>query len=288
MMQTENTVKSIKTRGQLKFFDRPQIMGILNITPDSFYDGGRYISSKAAKEQAGAMIREGADWIDVGACSSRPGAKLPDHETEWKRLAPVLKVLRDEWPELRISVDTFRAGIAKAAVEQYGADMINDISAGAMDGLMMPTVAGLGVPYVMMHMQGRPENMQEKPNYSDLVPELLRFFSQRLTEALEAGIDDLLIDPGFGFGKTADHNFELLAGLGAFAILERPLMVGLSRKSMVWRSLGISPEKSLNGTTALHMAALLNGADVLRVHDVGAARETAHLYRLLKSQSKGL
>lgn len=282
LMTSKNTFFSKKTslncRGKLIDLSVPKIMGILNVTPDSFYDGGRYTTAGAIKERADRLLSEGADIVDVGAYSSRSGAAGISAEEEMQRLRPALEYIRKQYPGAVISVDTFRAGVADMAISGFEADMVNDISAGLADPLMLETIARHAVPYVMMHMQGTPATMQVNPEYGDVVKEVIAFFAQRLHQASSFGIKDIIIDPGFGFGKTIRHNFTLLHSLGAFAIFELPVMAGLSRKSMIHKTLGITPEQSLNGTTVLNTMALLNGASLLRVHDVKEAKEAVRLF----------
>ena len=246
-------------------------MGILNLTPDSFFDGGAYNTSKRALQQVEKMVQEGADFIDVGAFSSRPGAKQITAEEEEARLFPVAKELVTRFPSVLFSVDTFRSHIAKKCLD-VGFAMVNDISGGE-DPKMFATVAQYKVPYILMHMQGTPEDMQQNPKYQDVVRELIYFFSEKIRQAYDAGINDVIVDPGFGFGKSLDHNYELLRHLEFFKQLETPLLAGVSRKSMISKVLNISPEDSLNGTTVLHTLCLKKGAHILRVHDVKAAKE---------------
>jgi dihydropteroate synthase len=252
-------------------------MGILNCTPDSFYDGGKYWDPYVAFRQAEAMLKEGADFIDVGGYSSRPGAPDVSETEELKRVLPVIEGLVEEFPEACISVDTFRSEVARKALDA-GAAMVNDISAGLRDEKMLPLVAQRQVPYVMMHMRGTPQNMTEQTGYEDLVGDLLFYFSERLAAARKLGITDCIADPGFGFAKTREQNFRLLRALENFRVLEVPLLVGISRKSMIHKTLGITPQEALNGTTALHMLALKGGAQILRVHDVKEAVECARLW----------
>jgi len=272
---------SLNIRGKLLQLEQPRIMGIINLTPDSFYGESRSEATNIV-EQARKMVNEGADIIDIGAFSSRPGAELVSEEEEMERLRPALLRLRQEAPDVIVSVDTFRSSVARMVVEEYGADMINDISAGDLDADMFRTIARLKVPYCIMHMKGLPENMQDKPEYGNVVDEVVRYFSQKVIQLKKAGLSDIIIDPGFGFGKTLEHNYELLGSLDAFRIFELPILVGLSRKSMIYKLFNISPEDALNGTTATHMAALMHGANILRVHDVQAARETVKIYEALK------
>jgi dihydropteroate synthase len=272
-----STTLSINCGGTLLSLDKPRVMGILNVTPDSFYDGGKYTSDRAIMNQVERMLSEGADLIDVGGMSSRPGAVLIDEELEVKRVIPVVRGILAHFPNTLISVDTIRSSVAREAAAA-GAVMINDISAGKFDAKMCSTVAELQLPYVLMHMQGSPEDMQHNPEYSQVTVEVLDFFIQKLGELRALGVKDVILDPGFGFGKTVDHNYQLLTNLSAFSMLDCPVLAGLSRKSMICKVLEVNPSKALNGTTALHMVALQNGARLLRVHDVKEARETISLF----------
>ncbi|MDG1572237.1 dihydropteroate synthase [Robiginitalea sp. M366] len=268
---------TICCKGELVDLSTPRVMGILNVTPDSFYDGGRYNAREIAVEQVRRMLGAGADFIDVGGYSSRPGASdIPEAE-EHQRVVPLIADLVKEFPEIRISIDTFRSGVAEAALKA-GAALVNDISGGQLDPKMLPLVAEARVPYVLMHMRGTPQDMTSRTAYDNLLVDLLKYFSERLAAARDLGIADCIADPGFGFAKTREQNFELLAGLAAFRELEAPLLVGLSRKSMIWKTLNIRPQEALNGTTALHMLALERGANILRVHDVREAVECIRLW----------
>ncbi len=273
---------TINCRGNLIDLSEPKIMGILNITPDSFYDGGRYNDDTGVKKQLKKLIREGADFIDVGSYSSRPGAEHISVEEEEKRLYPVLEMIRKQYPDVYISVDTFRHAIAKKAVENYQVDMINDISAGEMDDKMFDTIAELNVPYVIMHMKGTPQNMKEKCQYDDLMNEVIYYFSDKYDRLKKKGVNDILIDPGFGFAKNIKQNFTLLKNLDQFKIFELPVLAGLSRKSMIYKSLGITPDEALPGTIGLNMLALEKGVNILRVHDVREARENIKLFQFYK------
>lgn len=256
-------------------------MGILNLTPDSFYQGSRIQSTTQAVDTAGQMIEAGADILDLGAMSTRPGAPEIDATDETNRLAPSLEAVRKAFPDAFISVDTYRAKIAHQAVRN-GADMINDISGGEFDEEMFDTLAALKVPYVLMHTGGKPSSMQINPTYEEVVSDIAAFFNKNLTRLKSLGVSQVILDPGFGFGKTIEHNYRLLAGLQHFRQFQHPVMVGLSRKSMINKVLNINPEDALNGTSVLHTIALLNGADILRVHDVQAAVECkrlVHTYR---------
>lgn len=282
-----STNKTLNFKGQLIDLATPKIMAILNVTPDSFYDGGKYADEKSIVSRARQVIGEGAAFIDIGGYSSRPGAADIPEEEEIRRVLPAIKIVSREFPELLISVDTFRSRVAKAAVE-YGASMINDISGGSLDETMLPVVAGLNVPYVVMHMKGDPQTMQKQAVYENVVKEVLDYFQKKVHRINESGIKDVIIDPGFGFSKTREQNFELLDNLDLFRVFGRPVMAGLSRKSMIWKTLGQQPEDALNGTTALNTIALLRGADILRVHDVKAASEVVRLIQALaQSRSAG-
>lgn len=277
---------TLNIRGDLINLSRPKVMGILNITPDSFYDGGRYNRMDLMTEQAEKLISEGAAFIDIGAWSSRPGAKHITEEEELNRLKPIVDLIRKRFPDTIVSVDTFRSGIARIMVEEYGVDMINDISAGSMDPEMFKTIADLHVPYIIMHMQGTPADMQINPEYNNITREILTFFSEKLQALKLLGVTDIIVDPGFGFGKSVDHNYELLVNLDSFSMIELPVMVGLSRKSMIYKFLGIGPDEALNGSTVLHSIALFKGADILRVHDVKEAMEAITLLEKIKESQK--
>ena len=257
----------------------PHIMGIINATPDSFYSGSRLPDPTAALECARGMIKDGAHILDVGAVSTRPGAEEVSEQEELDRLSPVLEALRNEFPEFPLSVDTWRSGISRRVRERFGIQMINDISAGQLDPEMFATVAELGIPYVIMHMQGTPANMQESPEYSNVVDDLLQFFAERIHKLRKLGVNDIIIDPGFGFGKTLEQNYLLVHELSAFQMFELPIMVGISRKSMIYKSLDTDSDHALTGTTAAHMAVLIQGARLLRVHDVKAAAETVKIFQ---------
>jgi len=274
-------MKSINCNGGLIDLSSPKVMGILNITPDSFFDGGKYSNSNAIVNQVEKMLSEGATFIDVGAYSSRPGAKHISEEEELSRILPVIKLLISEFPSILISVDTFRSDIASQCV-QNGSCIVNDISAGEMDKNMFPAIAKLQVPYIIMHMQGTPQNMQKNPIYKDVVSDLLYYFSKKIAELHELGINDIITDMGFGFGKSICHNYQLLMHLEQFKNLETPILAGLSRKGMLYKPLNITAESALNATTSANTVALLNGASILRVHDVKEAIETIKIIELLK------
>jgi len=277
---TEKT-RYINAGGKLLDLTIPKVMGIINITPDSFYKGSRYYEEEDILKAAKGMITDGADILDIGGYSSRPGAIDISLEEESDRVFKAIKLVKREIPDAIISVDTFRADVARKAVIEFGAQMINDISGGNADKNMFSVVAELNVPYIMMHMKGNPRTMQDNPVYDDIVADILRWFGERIFRLQSAGVKDIIIDPGFGFGKTSDHNFELLKRLGDFTVAGLPLMIGISRKSMIWKTLGITADDALIGTTALHAAALLNGVDILRVHDVKEAVQTVHLIKRL-------
>jgi len=267
---------TINCKGQLIDLSSPKVMGILNITPDSFYDGGFYNNEKEILIQAEKMLKAGATFIDIGANSSRPDAKHINEDEELKRIIPKVELILKQFPESLLSIDTFYSAVAKQCIDA-GACMINDISAGQLDNKMMTTIAGLNVPYVMMHIKGTPQTMQQHTNYNDLLKEILFYFSERIAEARKLGIVDLIIDPGFGFAKTLKQNYELLNKLELIKMAELPILVGLSRKSMIYKTLNNSAKESLNGTTALNTIALQKGAKILRVHDVKEAMECIKL-----------
>jgi len=269
--------QSLNCRGKLLNFTPPLIMGILNITPDSFYTGSRNTDPADISKEAAKMLEQGAGILDVGAYSSRPGARGISEEEEMDRLDGALTVIRKSFPEALVSVDTFRSGVARRVVEYFGIDLINDISGGDLDKNMYPTIAGLGIPYIIMHMKGNPANMQEHTLYENVVKEIIQDFSDKTGRLNSLGVNDIIIDPGFGFAKTTEQNFEILNKLEAFHIFKQPLMVGISRKSMIYKILECSPEEALNGSTVLHTIALMKGASILRVHDVREAREAIQL-----------
>ena len=259
---------------------QPKVMGILNCTPDSFFDGGKYKAEAEFTRQAERILNEGADFIDIGAYSTKPNADFVSEEEELARMVPAVELVLKHFPEAIISVDTFRAKVAKAAVEA-GAAIVNDIAAGTLDDKMIQTVGELKVPYIMMHMRGTPQDMVKLTDYDDIIKEMLLYFSQKVAEARSHGIDDIVIDPGFGFAKTLQQNYEVLNKMELFKMTELPILAGLSRKSMIYKLLGITPQEALNGTTALNMVALTKGANILRVHDVKEAVETVKLFKAL-------
>lgn len=270
---------SLNLGGRIMELSTPRVMGIINVSPDSFYERSRFPQAERAVERAREMIDQGADILDVGAVSSRPGAEEVPEKEELERLSRVLEALRHEFPDFPVSVDTWRSGIARTVRERFGIHMINDISAGNLDPHMFATMASLEIPYILMHMQGTPKSMQEDPVYKNVVDDLLQFFAERVYKLRKLGLNDMVIDPGFGFGKTLEQNYEILRSFDMFRMLELPLMAGISRKSMIYKLLDTEPDEALNGTTAAHMAVLIKGARLLRVHDVAAARETIKIFQ---------
>lgn len=274
---------TLSIHGQLLSLHEPQVMGILNITPDSIYSDSRTEAEDDICRRLHQLMDEGADMIDVGAYSTRPGADDVSEEEEMERLRRGLRVVRREFPEVPVSVDTFRANVARMAVEEEGADIVNDISGGDMDRQMFRTVARLHVPYVLMHMQGVPRSMQQAPHYDNVRREVMVHLAERVDLLHQMGVADVVVDPGFGFGKTLDHNYELMEHLEDFHELGCPLLVGISRKTMIYKLVGGTPQTALNGTTVLNTVALLKGAHILRVHDVAPAVEAKKMYLKLKS-----
>ncbi|RGV38835.1 dihydropteroate synthase [Bacteroides clarus] len=276
--------KYINVNGFLLDLSSPCVMGILNVTPDSFYAGSRMQTEIDITHRIEQIVGEGAGIIDVGAYSSRSNAENVSPAEEMERLRMGLGILRKVQPDAVVSVDTFRADVARMCVEEYGVAIINDIAAGEMDGDMFRTVADLNVPYIMMHMQGTPQNMQQNPHYDNLLKEVFMYFARKAQQLRDLGVKDIILDPGFGFGKTVEHNYELLAHLEEFRIFELPLLAGVSRKSMIYRLLGTTPQEALNGTTVLDTICLLKGADILRVHDVREAVETVKIVEAMKKE----
>lgn len=273
---------TLNLRGRLLELREPQIMGILNVTPDSFYSDSRTPDEAHITERVRQMMDEGADMIDIGGYSARPGADDVTPEEEMDRLRRGLRIVRKLYPEVPVSVDTFRADVARMCIEEEGADIINDISGGMMDRQMFRTVARLGVPYILMHMQGTPDTMQVAPHYDNLRREVMLYFAERIDRLCQMGAKDIIVDPGFGFGKTLEHNYELMNHLEDFAVFNLPLLVGISRKSMIYKLTGGTPQTSLNGTTVLNTISLVKGAHILRVHDVKAAAEAKQIYMAMK------
>ncbi len=279
------TARYINVNGSLLDLSQPRVMGILNVTPDSFYAGSRMQTESEIARRVKQIVSEGATIIDIGAYSSRPNADNVSAREEMERLRMGLKILFEIQPDAVVSVDTFRADVARMCVEEYGVAIINDIAAGEMDADMFHTVAALNVPYIMMHMQGTPQNMQQHPHYDNLLKEVFLYFARKVQQLRDLGVKDIILDPGFGFGKTMEHNYELLSRLEEFRIFELPLLVGVSRKSMIYRLLDITPQEALNGTTVLDTICLLKGADILRVHDVKEAVETVRIVQAMRNNS---
>ena len=279
------TARYINVNGSLLDLSQPRVMGILNVTPDSFYAGSRPQTEVEIARRVKQIVSEGAAIIDIGAYSSRSNADNVSAREEMERLRMGLKILFEIQPDAVVSVDTFRADVARMCVEEYGVAIINDIAAGEMDANMFHTVAALNVPYIMMHMQGTPQSMQQHPHYDNLLKEVFLYFARKVQQLRDLGVKDIILDPGFGFGKTMEHNYELLSHLEEFRIFELPLLVGVSRKSMIYRLLDITPQEALNGTTVLDTICLLKGADILRVHDVKEAVETVRIVQAMRNNS---
>ncbi len=274
---------TINCKGNLIDLSTPKVMGILNITPNSFYDGGKFVEEKDILLQVKKIISEGATFIDIGAYSSKPKAEYVSEENELKRIVPIVNLILKHFPKTLISIDTFRSEVARICIEN-GVSIINDISAGSVDEKMMETVAKYNAPYIMMHKRGTPETMQTMTNYENIVKELLFYFSEKVALARSFGINDLIIDPGFGFAKTLDQNYEILQKLELFELLELPLLIGISRKSMIYNLLKCTPEEALNGTTVLNTIALTKGTKILRVHDVKEAMESVMIFNKINQK----
>lgn len=274
---------TIRCKGQLIDLTTPKVMGILNVTPNSFFDGGKYKSENEILVKVGKMLNDGATFIDLGAYSSKPSAEFVSEEEELQRIVPIVHLILEHFPETLISIDTFRSEVAKACIEN-GAAIINDISAGNLDDKMLETIAKYNVPYVMMHMRGTPQTMQTMTNYDNIVKDILFYFSEKVAKARSFGINDLIIDPGFGFAKTLEQNYEVLQKLELFEMLELPLLAGVSRKSMIYKTLHSSAEDALNGTTVLNTIALTKGVKILRVHDVKEAMECVTLFNKINNK----
>ena len=275
---------SINIGGKLMDLSEPKVMGILNVTPDSFYGASRMVSDDEIAARTAQILDEGASIIDIGAYSSRHGAADVPEEEEMRRLRRGLSIIRRIDPDAVVSVDTFRADVARMCVEEFGVAIINDISAGELDPEMFRTVASLGVPYIMMHMRGTPQNMQDAPTYGNLMKDMLMYFADRIQRMRDMGQKDIIVDPGFGFGKTLEHNYELFKHLEDFKIFGLPLLVGISRKSMIYKLLDTTPEHALNGTTVLNTIALQKGANILRVHDIKACAEAIKIFNKMNEQ----
>lgn len=279
------TRKFINIKGSLLDLTIPKVMGIINATPDSFYEGSRVSTLDEIRKKLDKMVEEGVDILDVGGYSSRPGAEGPDQDMEIQRVSKALKLIRKRYPDLPLSVDTFRSEVARIGIEYYGADIVNDVSGGEFDKKMYGLVASKGVAYILMHMKGRPETMQDKPRYNDVMDEITYWLSVRVKRLIKEGLKDIIIDPGFGFGKTLEHNYTILKNLDRFQVLGLPVLAGLSRKSMIWKKLSISPSEALNGTSILNTIALQKGASILRVHDVKEAKELICLFNAVNTES---
>ena len=275
---------TLNCKGKLLVIDKPLLMGILNITPDSFYEGHLDKNIESIAQLASNMLADGADILDIGGQSTRPGSKRITAVEEIKRVLPVIEAIKKNHPDAIISIDTYYSNVAFESVKA-GASIVNDISAGNMDSKMLDTVAALQVPFIAMHCKGRPETMQENPQYDDVVKEVLDFFIQKIDDCKKAGITDIVIDPGFGFGKTIQHNFQLLKNLQTFRMLEKPILAGISRKGTIYKTLNVTAAEALNGTTCLNTIALLNGACILRVHDIKEAKEVVELFYTYHKQT---
>lgn len=292
MLISHTTGKFLKRKNKLSIGETeidltiPVVMGIVNVTPDSFYDGGKLADETEVLSVVGKMLNDGVTLVDVGGISTKPGSQMVSTKTELERLLPAVTAIRKNFPSLPISVDTFRSWVAVRIIDEIGPVMVNDVSGGSLDSKMFETIARVKVPYVLTHMQGTPADMQENPDYTDVVREIANYFSDKVKKLTKLGVEDIIIDPGFGFGKTIDHNYELLNRLDAFKVFQLPVMAGLSRKSMIWKALDITPETALNGTTVANTLALLGGADILRVHDVKEAVEAVKIFCEIKASIK--
>lgn len=284
----KQTPYSINVNGKLIDLAKPQVMGILNVTPDSFYSGSRKQTEEDIRNRVKQIIDEGGQMIDIGAYSSRPGADDVSTQEEMARLRHGMKIVNEMAPGMPVSVDTFRADVAKMCVEELGVGIINDISGGELDKRMFETVAKLGVPYILMHMKGTPQTMQQAPHYDDLMKEIMLYFAEKIQKLRDLGQKDIILDPGYGFAKTIEHNYELLGHQEMLHVFELPLLVGISRKSMIYRLLGSSPEESLNGTSVLNTIALQKGASILRVHDVKECVEVVKIVKMMENNLLGL
>ncbi len=274
---------SINVGGELIEFTVPIVMGVVNVTPDSFYDGGKMQDEKVLLTSVEKMIADGASIIDVGAVSTRPGAQMISTKIELGRLLPAVQAVRKNFPEIPISIDTFRSWVAVRVIDEIGSVIVNDVSGGTLDSKMFETMGKLGIPYILSHIQGTPQTMQDDPQYTDIIKDISTYFSEKVKKLTKVGVKDIIIDPGFGFGKTVENNFELLNRLDSFKVFQLPVMVGVSRKSMIWKALETDAENALNGTTVANSMALLGGADILRVHDVKEAVEAVKIFCEIKA-----
>jgi len=277
---------SIKLDGRLLDLAKPVVMGIINVTPDSFFDGGKYKTEKKVLKRAEEILEQGGDIIDIGAVSTQPGSEGISTKDEIERLLPAVRAVKKNFPDSFISIDTYRSWVALKVIEECGPCMVNDVSGGNFDDNMFDTIGKMGVPYILMHMQGSPLKMQQNPEYEDIIRDISMFFTEKVKKLTKAGVVDVIIDPGFGFGKTLEHNYELLNRLDSFKVFQLPLMVGVSRKSMIYKVLKTSPDEALNGTSVVNTLALMGGADILRVHDVKEAIEAIRVVDLVRSTSK--
>jgi dihydropteroate synthase len=276
---------TINLNGQIIDLSKPVVMGILNVTPDSFFDGGKYRTEKKILKRAEEILEQGATIIDIGAITTQPGSEGISTKEEIERLLPAVKAVKNAFPNAFVSIDTYRSWVALKVIEDCGPCIVNDVTGGNFDANMYDTVGKLGVPYILMHMQGNPLKMQQNPEYEDIIRDISMFFTDCVKRLTKAGVKDVIIDPGFGFGKNMEHNYELLNRLDSFKVFQLPLMVGVSRKSMIFKLLGTKPEEALNGTTVLHTLALMGGTDILRVHDVREAVEAVRILDMVRSTS---
>ena len=292
MLISQSAGKFLKRKNKISIgseeidFTIPIVMGIVNVTPDSFYDGGKMTDKKVLLSTVEKMVNDGVSILDIGGVSTKPGAMQVSTKTELERLLPAVVAIRNNFPGIPISIDTFRSWVAVRIIDEIGPVMVNDISGGSLDSNMFETIGKLKVPYVLSHIQGTPSTMQENPQYGDLIKEISTYFSEKVKRLSKLGVEDIIIDPGFGFGKNLDHNYELLNRLDSFKVFQLPVMVGLSRKSMIWKALEITPENSLNGTTVANSMAIMGGADILRVHDVKEAVEVIKIFCEIKASIK--
>lgn len=292
MLISQSAGKFLKRKNKISIgseeidFTIPIVMGIVNVTPDSFYDGGKMTNEKVLLSSVEEMVNDGVSILDIGGVSTKPGALQVSTKTELERLLPAVTAIRKNFPTIPISIDTFRSWVAVRIIDEIGPVIVNDISGGSLDSNMFETIGKLKVPYILSHIQGTPSTMQENPHYEDLMKEISTYFSERVKKLSKFGVEDIIIDPGFGFGKNLDHNYELLNRLDSFKVFQLPVVVGLSRKSMIWKALEISPETSLNGTTVANTLAIMGGADILRVHDVKEAVEVIKIFCEIKASIK--
>jgi dihydropteroate synthase len=292
MLISQSAGKFLKRKNKISIgseeidFTIPIVMGIVNVTPDSFYDGGKMTDEKVLLASVEKMVNEGVSILDIGGVSTKPGALQVSTKTELERLLPAVVAIRKNFPAIPISIDTFRSWVAVRIIDEIGPIMVNDISGGSLDSNMFETIGKLKIPYILSHIQGTPSTMQDDPQYEDIIKEISTYFSERVKRLSKLGVEDIIIDPGFGFGKNLDHNYELLNRLDSFKVFQLPVMVGLSRKSMIWKALEITPETSLNGTTVANTLAIMGGADILRVHDVKEAVEVVKIFCEIKASIK--